>query len=204
MSQARHSIQKAFRLFIVFAAIAVMGYGAGTDAAPSRDALARAGPSREYLVKAAFLYNFAKFTVWPANTFADPSTPLRLCLLGKDPFQGALDSLAGKTVRKRKLEIHRLAKTGGLGKCHLLFVSASENKRLATILKVLRGMPVLAVGDMPNFAHSGGIINLKTVRNKVRFEINIRAAKRAHLKFSSKLLRLAEIVRGRQGQGRDR
>jgi hypothetical protein len=204
MSRARRLIQKAFRLLIVFAAVAIMGYGAGTDAAPSRDAPARAGPSREYLVKAAFLYNFAKFTVWPAKTFADPSTPLRLCLLGKDPFHGALDSLAGKTVRKRKLEIHRLANTSGLGKCHLLFVSASENKRLATILKVLRGMPVLAVGDMPDFAHSGGIINLKTVRNKVRFEINIRAAKRAHLKFSSKLLRLAEIVRGRQGQGRDR
>ena len=204
MSQAGRTIQKAFRLFIVFAAVAIMGYGGGTDAAPSRDAAARAGPSREYLVKAAFLYNFAKFTVWPAEAFADPSTPLRLCLLGKDPFQGALDSLAGKTVRKRKLEIHRLTKTTALGKCHLLFVSASENKRLATILKVLRGMPVLAVGDMPNFAHSGGIINLKTVRNKVRFEINVNAARRAHLKFSSKLLRLAEIVRGRQGQGRDR
>ena len=204
MSQAGRRIQKAFRLFIVFAAVAIMGYGAGTDAAPSGDAPARAGPSREYLVKAAFLYNFAKFTVWPAKVFADPSTPLRLCLLGKDPFQGALDSLAGKTVRKRKLEIHRLAKTTALGKCHLLFVSASENKRLDTILKILRGMPVLAIGDMPDFAHSGGIINLKTVRNKVRFEINVNAARRAHLKFSSKLLRLAEIVRGRQGQGRDR
>ena len=204
MSQAGRLIQKAFRLVIVFAAVAIMGYGAGTDAAPSGDAPARAGPSREYLVKAAFLYNFAKFTVWPAKAFAAPSTPLRLCLLGKDPFQGALDSLAGKTVRKRKLEIHRLTKTSGLGKCHLLFVSASENKRLATILKILRGMPVLAIGDMPNFAHSGGIINLKTVRNKVRFEINVNAAKRAHLKFSSKLLRLAEIVPGRQGRGRDR
>jgi hypothetical protein len=204
ISQTGRMIEKTFKMALIAAAVAIMGYGGVTDAAPSRDAPGRAGPSREYLVKAAFLYNFAKFTVWPAKTFADPSTPLRLCLLGKDPFQGALDSLAGKTVRKRKLEIHRLAKTSGLGKCHLLFVSASENKRLATILKVLRGMPVLAVGDMPNFAHSGGIINLKTVRNKVRFEINITAAKRAHLKFSSKLLRLAEIVRGRQGQGRDR
>ncbi len=204
MSQAGRTIQKAFRLFIVFAAVAIMGYGGGTDAAPSGDGQARAGPSREYVVKAAFLYNFAKFTVWPATAFADPETPLRLCLLGKDPFQGALDSLAGKTVRKRKLEIHRLAKTNELGKCHLLFVSASEKKRLTTILKILRGMPVLAIGDMPNFAHSGGIINLKTVRNKVRFEINIRAAKRAHLKFSSKLLRLAEIVRGRQGNVRYR
>ena len=86
----------------------------------------------------------------------------------------------------------------------MLFVSASENKRLATILKVLRGMPVLAVGDMPNFAHSGGIINLKTVRNKVRFEINIGAAKRAQLKFSSKLLRRAESVWDGRCHGRDR
>lgn len=206
MSQTGRAIQKALRLVILCAVVAVVGYGAGTGAgaAPRGDAPARPGPSREYLVKAAFLYNFAKFTVWPAKAFADPEAPLRLCLLGKDPFQGALDSLAGKTVRKRKLEIYRLTGTTELGKCHLLFVSSSENKRLATILKILRGMPVLAVGDMPHFAHSGGIINLKTVRNKVRFEINVAAAKHARLKFSSKLLSLAEIVRTQQGKKRDR
>ena len=117
-------IEKAFTLARVAAARASRGYGTGTDAAPSRDAPTRAGPSREYLVKAAFLYNFAKFTVWPATAFANRETPLRLCLLGKDPFQGALDSLAGKTVRKRKLEIHRLAKATAVGNSPLLFLDA--------------------------------------------------------------------------------
>ena len=127
-----------------------------------------------------------------------------------DRLQGSLDQAQAHgghhadELRRAVHGLHRLAKTKALGKCHLLFVSASENKRLATILKILRGMPVLAIGDMPNFAHSGGIINLITVRNKVRFEINVNAAKRAHLKFSSKLLRLAEIVRSRDGEARDR
>ncbi|MFB3149051.1 MAG: YfiR family protein [Alphaproteobacteria bacterium] len=154
----------------------------------------KASASREYRIKAAFLYNFAKFTVWPAETFADAKAPLRLCVLGDDPFHGALAVLEGRTVKNRPIVAGRLSSRDPLGQCHLLFVSASEHGRLGTILKSLRGMPVLVVGDTPGFARSGGIIRLEIVGNKVRFEINVGAAQHAKLKIDSRLLRLGRIV----------
>ena len=187
-------IEKAFKIALFAAAIAIMGYGTGTDAAPSRDAPARAGPSREYLVKAAFLYNFAKFTVWPVEAFADAKAPLRLCILGEDRFHGAFKALEGRIVKNRPIVASRPSSTDSLGQCHLLFIGASEHGRLGTILESLRGMPVLAVGDTPRFARSGGIIRLETVDNRVRFEINVEAAHHAKLKLDSRLLRLGRIV----------
>ena len=150
--------------------------------------------SREYRIKAAFLYNFAKFTVWPVEAFADAKAPLRLCVLGEDPFDGALAVLEGRTVKNRPIVASRLSSGDPLGQCHLLFVSASEHGRLGTILESLRGMPVLVVGDTPHFARSGGTIRLEIVGNKVRFEINVRAAQHAKLKIDSRLLRLGRIA----------
>ena len=163
---------------------------AGPDAA-------KTPTSREYRIKAAFLYNFAKFTVWPAGAFADGKAPLRLCVLGDDPFNGALAALEGRTVKNRPIVASRPASADSLGRCHLLFISASEHGRLGTILESLHGMPVLAVGDTPQFAHLGGIIRLKIVENKVRFEINVGAAQNAKLKIDSRLLRLGRIVGNR-------
>ena len=130
----------------------------------------------------------------PAAAFADAKAPLRLCVLGEDPFHGALAALEGRTVKNRAIVASRLASTDSPEKCHLLFVSASEGKRVGTILESLRGMPVLAVGDTPRFARSGGIIRLETVENRVRFEINVEAAHHAKLKLDSRLLRLGRIV----------
>ncbi len=157
-------------------------------------AAAKASASREHRIKAAFLYNFAKFTVWPAGAFADARAPLRLCVLGKDPFQGTLAALEGKIVKNRPIMVNRLESTDSPEKCHLLFVSASERGRLGTILKSLRGLPVLVVGDTPDFAVSGGIVRLKTVGNNIRFEINVGAAQHVKLKLDSRLLMLGKIV----------
>ncbi len=176
--------------------ILITGQGTGVlaDTETKERADAKASASREYRIKAAFLYNFAKFTVWPAAAFADAKAPLRLCVLGEDPFHGALAALEGRTVKNRPIVASRPASADSLGQCHLLFVSASEHGRLATILESLRGMPVLAVGDTPGFARSGGTIRLEIVSNKVRFEINVGAAQNAKLKIDSRLLRLGRIV----------
>ncbi len=178
-------------------ALAVSALIIGAANAPAVQAepnSAKASASREYRIKAAFLYNFAKFTVWPAGAFADAKAPLRLCILGDDPFDGALDALEGRTVKNRPIVAGRLSSGDPLGQCHLLFIGASEHGRLGTILESLRGMPVLVVGDTPHFASSGGIIRLEIVGNKVRFEINVGAAHHAKLKLDSRLLRLGRIV----------
>jgi len=151
--------------------------------------------TREYRVKAAFLYNFAKFTEWPASSFADPNAPLRICIYGEDPFGAALEGLSGKTVQGRRVEIARPGELSAGDACHLLFISDSEAPNLVRILAELRRRPVLTVADMPGFTDAGGIINLKiNDEEKIRFEINLAKARLAGLRLSAKLLSLAEIA----------
>ena len=150
--------------------------------------------SREYLIKAAILYNFAKFAEWPTAAFSNDIAPLRICVIGDDPFGPALDSLRGKTVRNRPLYAARIAKVEDAAACHILFVSDSEKERLATILDAVGVLPILTVADMGQFTSSGGIIALKKVDNRSRIKVNIDAVEKAGLKLSSKLLRLADTV----------
>ena len=150
--------------------------------------------NREYLIKAAILFNFAKFASWPETAFSHPGAPLRVCVLGDDPFGAALDSLNGKQVRHRPLATKRIAGVEAAPQCHILFVSASEESRLPAILDYVGKLPILTVADMGRFANSGGIIALKEVDNRSRIEINLGAAEQAGLKLSSKLLRLADTV----------
>jgi hypothetical protein len=160
--------------------------------------VARAGaqePTHEYRIKAAFIYNFARFTRWPAGSFSDGEAPLDFCVYGEDPFGGALDSVAGDTIRGRKVAVRRIATIESSNGCHLLFVSGSESDRLTGILAALSDRPVLTIGDVPDFTRAGGIINLKTGEDdRLRFEINTGIAEQSGLKFSSKLLSLAEIT----------
>ena len=150
--------------------------------------------SREYLIKAAILYNFAKFASWPETVFSHPGAPLRICVLGDDPFGAALDTLHGKQVRGRPLATARITDMHDTPQCHILFVSASEEARLAQILDYVGQMPILTVADIDRFANSGGILALKEIDNRSRIEVNLTAAKLAGLKLSSKLLRLADTA----------
>lgn len=149
---------------------------------------------REYLIKAAFLYNFAKFTAWPDHAFAVDSPDLNVCVLGNDPFGDALDSINGKTIQGRTLKTMHIDDLEQVTQCQLLFIAASEAERLTSVLEDIGSSPVLTVAELPQFVQTGGIIKLKNVDNKVRFEINVEVAARAGLHLSSQLLRLAEAV----------
>jgi YfiR/HmsC-like len=153
----------------------------------------QAQASNEYQVKAAFLYNFAKFVDWPAEAFGDRNAQLVICVVGDDPFGGALDqAINGKSIGGRSLAVRRLKWGQELRSCHVLYISSSERKRLAQIIQSLRGASVLTVGEMGEFAQQGGIINFIWEANKVRFEINSQGSDQARLKISSKLLSLAK------------
>jgi hypothetical protein len=157
---------------------------------------ARAQSLSEYQVKAAFLYNFAKFVEWPPNLFNDPRDPFVLCVAGDDPFGNLLDGIVlGKTANGHPLAVRRLRREQEARSCQILFVSSSERNRLRPVLKSLRGASVLTVGETDGFAQEGGMINLTLEDNRVHFEINVAAAERAGLKISSKLLSLARVVR---------
>jgi hypothetical protein len=163
-------------------------------------ALAAAAPAqtsstREYQVKAVFLFNFAQFVDWPPAAFSDPQSPLVIGVLGKDPFDGALDdAVRGETVNARPLEVRRFKSVEEIRDCHVLFISGSESAHLDRILGALKGRNILTVGDTDGFAERGGMIRFVIEKNKVRFRINLDSAKAAGLTISSKLLRPAEIV----------
>jgi hypothetical protein len=149
----------------------------------------------EYQVKAAFLYNFAKFVEWPALTFKTDKDPLRICVLGQNPFGNALvEGVGGKTVVGRGLVVSEISDVSQGGNCQILFIGSSERKRLRAILAELRTKGVLTVGETEGFATQGGIVNFKLEDGRVRLEINIEAAGQARLRISSKVLNLAQIV----------
>jgi len=145
----------------------------------------------EYQVKAAFLLNFAKFVEWPAGSVKETFT---IGVLGRDPFDSALDSLSGKTVKGRRVVVRRYEEPDEAREADILFISASEKRALPRILKTIRGNSILTVGDSKDFGHSGVIINLLLLQKRVGFEINLAAAQRDGLQISSNLLKLAQEV----------
>jgi hypothetical protein len=161
-----------------------------------------ASGSSEYLIKAGFIYNFANLVQWPSSSFAQSDSPIVIVILGEDHFGNTLDrALDGKKVNSRPFVIKRaktvteLQRTLGPQKdCQILYVSSSEMPHLGEAIQMLKGVPVLTIGETPGFAKDGGIINLILEDNKVRFEVNVRAAKDADLNISSRLLALARIV----------
>jgi hypothetical protein len=161
----------------------------------ARAAVAQTLQAEEYAVKAAFLFNFARFTEWPAAAFASDDAPLVLCIVGTDPFGPALDAIEKKPVKGHPLRVDRKATEDGLSRCHVAFISRSRAGDLAEVLKPIETARVLTVSDIPDFARKGGMIGLLMEERKVRFEINVSAADRAGLKLSSQLLKLASIVK---------
>jgi hypothetical protein len=151
----------------------------------------------EYKVKAAYLFNFLKFVEYPPESFADSLAPIVIGVVGEDPFGSALPQVViGKTVQGRDLVIHVYRTGEDLRGAHILFIGASERKRLPAILSSLRGSSVLTVSDAAGFLDAGGMIQFVNEEKRIRFAINADAAAKAKLKISSKLLSLARTVGG--------
>lgn len=156
---------------------------------------AQTEPSREYKLKAVFLFNFAQFVDWPAQAFPDAQSPLVIGVLGQDPFGAYLDEIVrDEKVKGRPLLVERHRQVDEVRACHILFVSRSESERLDAVLLELKGRPILTVGDTDDFAKRGGMIRFVTEKNKTRMSVNLGAAKESKLKISSRFLRSAEIV----------
>jgi hypothetical protein len=145
----------------------------------------------EYRLKAAFLYNFAVFTDWPAAV----GPTLNVCVYGRDPFGSEIDPLQGKGVGDRRIALHRVMGVESLKDCQVVFVADSARGELPRVLASLHDAAVLTVADVPGAAAQGVILNMNVANNRVTFEVNLAAARGANLQLSSKLLRLATDVR---------
>lgn len=146
----------------------------------------------EYQLKAAFLFNFAKFVEWPPAAFANANSPIVIGILGKNPFHDELARMVtNKTVDNRHLLVQEFHSPKEATNCQILFISTSEKERLPEILKDLKGASVLTVGEMDHFTENGGMINFVLRENRIRFQIDNDEAAKEGLKISSKLLGLA-------------
>lgn len=157
-------------------------------------AIAKDHVGKERLLKAVFIYNFAKFTRWPNNAWGEEDAPLTLCTTGHDKLVGALKRLKGKTIKGRPLIIQRLKNEQVPESCNMLYVATSKQRRYSNIINSIRDKPVLTISKLPRFAHSGGIIELYRRNNRIRFSINQSVAHEAGLSFSSRLLRSAILI----------
>ena len=159
-------------------------------------ALCQAQAFNEYQVKAAFLYTFAKFVEWPAQAFSSPSAAIAICVLGDDPFGNFLDdAVKGKTIGDRPLAVRRVADLPAARDCKILFIAASERRRMAALLASVASEGLLTVGDTSEFAAQGGVIGLQLDGQRIRLLVNLTAADKAKLRISSRVLSLATIVK---------
>jgi hypothetical protein len=154
--------------------------------------------AKEYQVKAVFLYNFANFIRWPRTAFGNYRAPFNICILGKDPFQQALDAtVKNERVNRRAVKVKRLNNRFNTDGCQILFISRSKAAHLTRILKFVRKRPILTVSDIDDFVARGGMVQFFKYRRRIRFYIAPDILKKSGLKASANLLRVAKIVRHR-------
>ena len=147
-------------------------------------------------LKAAFLYNFAKFAEWPAEALS-AGQRLSLCVIGDHAVADALgEIISGRAIEGHELVVAIVKPDGPLRSCHLLYVGGLGARETPPLLETLNGSPVFTVGDGEKFAESGGVAQLILENDRMRFAINVAAARRARLRLSSRLLSLAQIVQG--------
>jgi hypothetical protein len=177
---------------IIFLLLAFLAYGQQCLAAANAD---EARPVPEYAMKAVYIYNFAQLSSWPdAKNTAD--NVFNLCIYGQDGIASALDGLRGKKVGSRLLRVLLVSDAAEARNCHLLYVGEGSGERGRRLFEALRGSPVLTITDDPRAERSGAMLLIVPDERRLAFEVNLEAARRSQLQFSSKLLHLARRVIG--------
>ncbi len=149
----------------------------------------------EYQVKAVFLLNFINFIDWPADSSFQSDPAINVCVIGDDPFGDAIDAIRNETAKGKKMVVRFRAISEVPRGCQVVFIPAAENNHVGRIIRSIREPGVLTVADSEEGVRQGAIIGFFIEQKKVRFAVNIEAARRAGLKISAKLLKLARIVK---------
>jgi len=164
----------------------------------SSNAIAQERVSRDYVIKAGFIYNFTRFIKWPPqSTSHEKNNKYNICVVGNNPFGSILQRLEEKhRFKEHPLEIRLDVSRSDFRGCQILFVSFSERFNIERIVEQTKDSSVLTVGDTDGFAERGIDINLLVVKNRVKLEISKQCLDAKGFKVSSELLDLAAIIRG--------
>ena len=156
---------------------------------------AQSAAGTEQSMKAGFVYNIALFAEWPAKVFKDNRSPLTICVAADNATVQAFEPLTIKKIRGRSVTVHAFNDNATGYPCHIIYIDSKNKTEAAALLRLVSAPGVLTIGDLEGFCQLGGIINFFHENNKLHFEINIDAARRADFKLSSQLLKLAKIVK---------
>jgi YfiR/HmsC-like len=157
----------------------------------------------ENRVKAAYLYNFARFVDWPAASWPQADGPTLICSVGDDRLAEVLQqAVVGKQANGRRIETRRISSSQEGRSCHILLIGFHDSPRVLQMLRGLQDTRVLTVGQIDGFTDLGGMINLVRTERAVELEINPKAAEAAGLKISSRLLAVSRVVTPSRGEER--
>jgi hypothetical protein len=157
---------------------------------------ARGGPvtGREYDVKIGFIYNFAKFVSWPQEVIDKDPHALVICYVADDPSIKVFNKLDGKTIKDRTIKVVAFQEDTCLEQSHIIFFATHNKEYIQGILEQAKGRNILTIGEVEGFTQWGGVINFFEELNRLRFKVNLKAARREGLKMSSQILVSAQIV----------
>lgn len=193
MSPSRRRIARTLAA-VVLTCVAALAPPRAAGAAAG--AAARAPEADEYELKAAYLLRFAQLVTWPRDAFGSGDGPLTIGVLGPDPFGRALERMVeGRRTHNRRITVKRLQWGQELRGIQILFLSSEDSHRIGELASRLAGLPILVVGDSADLARRGAAISFRIADERVRFDVNLEAARRARLTISSQMLRAAHIVK---------
>jgi hypothetical protein len=153
----------------------------------------------EQEIKAGLLYNFLKYTDWPKPQLDKTPGVINVCVWGEDPFNGALNPMAGRSVNQRIITLHNINKPQDINTCNLIFISSSYKDSWSSLSRSLSNKNILTVSDFRGFANSGGMIEFGRKDDHINVLLNIEAVKKAGLDVSGRLLALVTLIGQREG-----
>jgi uncharacterized protein DUF4154 len=157
---------------------------------------AQPASTREYQIKAAFIFNFTQFVEWPPQCFPAEKSPAIIGILGTDPFGKYLEeTVSGESINNHPLLIKHFNTVDEITNCHVLFIGMTDKNKIKPIIEKLKGKNVLTISEANGFPKLGGMIRIYTKSDKINIQINLEATKGEDLVVSSKLLKIAEIVK---------
>ena len=160
-----------------------------------RNVAGATGNEQPYRVKVAFLFNFASLVKWPEESFHGPDAPFVICHYGGSQTRGLFETAySGRMVERHPIEVWDLSSVDDVLGCHIMMITAERSEEVDDFLSAVAGKSVLTIGETDGFARSGGVIGFYSDGSKIRFEVNLGAAKSARLRISSRLLKLARLV----------
>jgi hypothetical protein len=146
-------------------------------------------------IKAAFIYNFARFVEWPSATFATSTTPLQLCAFSGSTGGTPLSLIDGRLAQGRVIKLITITSSSQAESCQILYLTDAHRALWDSALPKLSLRPVLTISESTDFIDDGGIVSLFIEKDHVRFRVNLTAAQQNGLKFSARILQLAQDVR---------